>query len=474
MVSNKTAQQRQQIINEYLRIFLLEDKSNTRIANISGGERKRLCVALELLNNPAVLFVDEPTTGLDEFSATQCITLLKRLATAGRTIICSIHSPSARLFQMFDKVYVMSAGQCIYQGSVDGIVPYLQNFNLQCPITHNPADYIIEVATNFHGDYHEAMVSEIQNGKVHKWHSSGPSERNTLVTSSFDHTNLNTTKEAKNTWWSEYCIIFKRNLQQMLRDKTNMKLMVYTNIFLSTIMGIAFSQVGNHGYLGSFNYNFVVLTIVQFVFLSMAPMLSYAQEILYLRREHFNQWYRLSSYFMALVTCQFVMWTFSSVLGSTIMYFLSGQPRQLFRYLLFIGITLLTSLTGSSFGILVGSRLRLLNALFMGPNMCAIWIMFANYAVDRPHFHPLETFLMYTSFMRHSVEGLMITLFGYNRADLPCPENIVFTIEMYELKCRASTSASVENGDVFRKLSRVMGVNIKFVDLTYFARNEDR
>lgn len=87
---------------------------------------------------------------------------------------------------------------------------------------------------------------------------------------------------------------------------------------------------------------------------------SVPQEILYLRREHFNQWYRLSTYFMALVSSQFVMWSFSTLLGSTIMYYLSNQPRQVFRYFLFAGITLLTSLNGSSYGILVGSRLRLL------------------------------------------------------------------------------------------------------------------
>ncbi|XP_073845598.1 ATP-binding cassette sub-family G member 1-like [Musca autumnalis] len=453
--AGKTQQQRQEIIDEYLWIFQLEEKANSMIANISGGERKRLCVALELLNNPAVLFVDEPTTGLDEFSATQCITMLKRLATSGRTIICSIHSPSARLFQMFDKVYVLSAGQCIYQGSVGGIVPYLQNFNLQCPISHNPADYIIEVATNFHGNYHDDMVREIQNGKVCKWLSTitniSPSECYPQTTNPMNLQTSNATK--KNTWWSEYCIIFKRILQQMLRDKTNMKLMVYTNLFLSIIMGIAFSNVGNHGYLGSYNYNFVVLATVLFVFLAMTPMLSFVpQEILYLRREHFNQWYRLSTYFMALVTCQFVMWCFSSVLGATIMYWLSNQPRQLFRYLLFAGITLLTTLVGSSFGLLVGARFRLLNALFMGPNITAVWIMLANYAIDRPHFHPIEKFVMYTSFMRHTVEGFMDTLFGYNRADLPCPDKYIFcanTKPYFIMKLTGNLNANYLSSIVF-------------------------
>ncbi|XP_005176004.1 ATP-binding cassette sub-family G member 4 [Musca domestica] len=482
--AGKTLQQRQQIIDEYLKIFLLEDKANTKIANISGGERKRLCLALELLNNPAVLFVDEPTTGLDEFSATQCITLLKRLAISGRTIICSIHCPSARLFQMFDKVYVLSDGQCIYQGSVNGIVPYLKNFGLQCPITHNPADYIIEVATNFHGNYQEALVTEIQNGKVRKWlsnSSSVPNDTTSAVTTT-NQMNLKVLRNKQHTWWSEYCIILKRNLQQMLRDTTNMKLIMYTNLFLSTILGIAFSKIGNNGYLGSYNYNFVVLSTVQCVFLSMSPMLSYVpQEILYLRREHFNQWYRLSTYFMALVSSQFVMWSFSTLLGSTIMYYLSNQPRQMFRYFLFAGITLLTSLNGSSYGILVGSRLRLLNALFMGPNMVAVWVMLSNYAVDRPTLHPVESFLMYSSFMRHSVEGLMETLFGFNRADLICPEKYLFCASVkpqFVMKLSGTSNANYLSSILFLlgfyivfTLLAWLVLKCRFSSMEFLARN---
>lgn len=59
---NISQDERQCLINELLDIFLLTSKADTMISRISGGERKRLCVALELLNNPAVLFVDEPTT----------------------------------------------------------------------------------------------------------------------------------------------------------------------------------------------------------------------------------------------------------------------------------------------------------------------------------------------------------------------------------------------------------------------------
>lgn len=79
--------------------------------------------------------------GLDSSSCMQCVQLLKELTRQGRTIICTIHQPSASLFQLFDLVYILSRGHCLYQGTTGNLIPFLENRGMPCPKYHNPADY---------------------------------------------------------------------------------------------------------------------------------------------------------------------------------------------------------------------------------------------------------------------------------------------------------------------------------------------
>ena len=89
---------------------------------ISGGQRKRVNIAMELLSDPSVLFLDEPTSGLSSYDAAQVVQLLRRLADGGKTVICTIHQPSVDIFKDFDSLMMVArdkgdnAGMLVYFG----------------------------------------------------------------------------------------------------------------------------------------------------------------------------------------------------------------------------------------------------------------------------------------------------------------------------------------------------------------------
>jgi ABC-type multidrug transport system ATPase subunit len=84
------------------------------IRGVSGGERKRTSIGVELVTDPNLIFLDEPTTGLDSFTATSVIELLSELSKQGRTVISTIHQPNSDIFNSFDQLMLMAKGKIIY------------------------------------------------------------------------------------------------------------------------------------------------------------------------------------------------------------------------------------------------------------------------------------------------------------------------------------------------------------------------
>lgn len=128
----------------------LQNCQDTRVGNdikrgVSGGERKRTSIGIEMITDPSLMFLDEPTTGLDSKSALNVASLLRNLADNGRTIIATIHSPSAEILTTFHKVICLCKGQIIYDGPPEGIINHFSSIGFPAPPMTNPADHLMNI-----------------------------------------------------------------------------------------------------------------------------------------------------------------------------------------------------------------------------------------------------------------------------------------------------------------------------------------
>src|SRR3990167_8993083 len=140
----------EQKVNEVIKILGLSGCADTRVGNdeqrgISGGERKRTSIGIELITDPSLLFLDEPTTGLDSKSALDVASTLKKLAENGRTVITTIHCPSAEILSKFDNVLCLCHGEIVYFGSPAGITGHFARIGFQAPPLTNPADHLMTI-----------------------------------------------------------------------------------------------------------------------------------------------------------------------------------------------------------------------------------------------------------------------------------------------------------------------------------------
>ncbi|EFA77807.1 hypothetical protein PPL_09305 [Heterostelium album PN500] len=133
-------------VEEVIAELGLRDCANTRVGGngkrgISGGEKRRVSIGCQMLTDPSVLFLDEPTTGLDSFTAYQVTQTMVSIARQNRTVICTIHQPRSDIFKLFDQVMLLSKGQLVYIGSTSSMIEHFSRLNFKCPKMENPADY---------------------------------------------------------------------------------------------------------------------------------------------------------------------------------------------------------------------------------------------------------------------------------------------------------------------------------------------
>jgi len=119
---------------------------NALLKGLSGGQKRRLSLAIALTKGPSMIFLDEPTSGLDAASAAGITLLLRDIAKqSGAGIVCTIHQPSTTVFNRFDQVMVLTKGRVAYLGVASDLTSYLTYLNISIPLDANTADVMLDL-----------------------------------------------------------------------------------------------------------------------------------------------------------------------------------------------------------------------------------------------------------------------------------------------------------------------------------------
>nr|XP_014086513.2 ABC transporter G family member 6 [Bactrocera oleae] len=464
-------QKRERVLKILNAMGLLESL-NTRTGDLSGGQKKRLAISLEIVNNPPVLILDEPTSGLDSSTSNQCISLLKTLAMEGRTIICTIHQPSAIVFRMIDHLFAIAEGSCIYAGRTDNLVPFLAENGLHCPQSYNPCDFLMEIGTNDYGPNNKLLIEKMQNGRNTGYrlvnrsfsfsttNSTSTTNTNVPLTPveelpSRDSNTYTHTKEKQQQCCSDsrfskprksrisidtghlcksdniYATPFYRQLAILLtrtflllwRDKSLTTLRFSIHFGVALLIGFLYYDIGNDAAnaMNIFRYTFYTIMFIMFCAFS-SILTKFPLEFPIVSREHFNRWYSLRAYYIAITLADIPIQLICTSLFIFPTYYLTGQPMDVIRFALFFTIVFLTALVGQSIGLSVGSALSVHYGAILGPFFICPFLAFSGFFLQRKDSPFYLKWLFDISFLKYALDGSMLSLFGYGRGKLECKE----------------------------------------------------
>ncbi|XP_070503549.1 ATP-binding cassette sub-family G member 1-like [Chironomus tepperi] len=405
-------------IEEILQKLKITDRRDTFIRDLSGGERKRFQIAIELVDDPQILFLDEPTTNLDIVASTQCIQFLKDITKEGRTIIFTIHQPCASMLHLFDHIYALNNGNCIYQGSSENLIPFFEEIGLPCPSTYNPTDFLMEIANNDYGNHSHLLIEKIQNGSNLNYRKD--SEQNftaDIFKKSSDF------KEFSSSFFQQVYYLMYRLLLTSMRNRSLLTMRLIVHIFFGFAIGTVYQHVGNNASMIRDNYNFIMITLTAVLYTSYhSHYVTFPLEFPIVKREHFNGWYSSNAYYSSLMIFDAPIVFLCGTICITIAYLMTDQPLEINRYLVLLGFCLITSYVSQALAIVLTSLLNVQFSLLFGTYFLMPFFVFSSFSVFSRDTHPILKNLFELNFYNMAVKGAVNSVLGFNRTKLPCDE----------------------------------------------------
>jgi ATP-binding cassette subfamily G (WHITE) protein 2 (SNQ2) len=326
-------------VDKIIDLLELHDMQDALVSSLGVEQKKRLTIGVELAAKPSLLlFLDEPTSGLDSNSAYSIVRFLKKLASAGQAIVCTIHQPSSVLIQQFDMILALNpGGNTFYFGPVGengkDVVDYFAERGVQCPPSKNIAEFILETAAkptkrpdgtriNWNEEWQKSSTNQEMLNEIERIKQS----RSQAVSATNN-------KEEKYEYaapiWLQTTLLTQRLFTQYWRDPSYLYGKLFTAVVVGIFNGFTFYQLGNS--IGDMQNRmftaFLIIIIPPTIVNAVVPKF-YSNMALWQQRELPSRIYGWVAFTTAQVVAEVPISIVSAVLYWVLWYFPSGLPTD--------------------------------------------------------------------------------------------------------------------------------------------------
>lgn len=425
-------------IKQILHQLGLDSCEKVPIANCSGGQVKRVMIALQLISKPSVLLLDEPTSGLDSSSCLQCCQMLQQLSKSNSqiAIAASIHQPSARIMSNFDYLYILAiGGQCIYSGPSAELVTRLSSFGLHCPRFHSITDYAIEVSMGDHG-------SEAIERLVNYEHANKQPDKLDSIDDGISVKKI--IKHSRNQpypFFTHVWLLLYRALILISKDQFLTKLRFFAYTFIAFIIILLFGhesgvndacneppkfkELSNvqsvfSSIFGNFSLVFLSLLVIELAS-KLLTALVFPLEMSVFVKERQAGWYSCGTYFLAKCFADVPFQVLLSMIFNSLIYFQTGQILDVYRFLLYLGNMILLSIIAESIGLTLGALFvnSVQASIFVGAVVSFPSLCLSGFFLPTGSMSPLFQVLSHFNPLKYAFSTAIITLYGFDRCPSP-------------------------------------------------------
>uniref|UniRef100_A0A8C9WIN6 Broad substrate specificity ATP-binding cassette transporter ABCG2 n=1 Tax=Scleropages formosus TaxID=113540 RepID=A0A8C9WIN6_SCLFO len=431
--SSVSQKEKEKKVNELIKLLGLTKVADSKVGTqlirgISGGERKRTNIGMELIIDPSVLFLDEPTTGLDASTANSVLLLLKRMASHGRTIIMSIHQPRYSIYRLFDSLTLLVNGKQVYHGPAQSALEYFAEIGYVCEEHNNPADFFLDV---INGDstaaaltkegiriflpcrqsiedhlveeykrssYCQDTHAELERIVKGKDYSVKPKFRTITYSTSFSH---------------QFKWVLKRTFRNLMLNPQTSVAQIGVTLFLALIVGAIFFGVKDDrsGLQNRMGALFFITTNQCFGSLSAAELFITERKLFV--HEYISGYYRVSVYFLTKILSDIItLRTFPAIIFSCVAYFLIGFKATVEAFFTFMLSVALVAYTATAMTLAISADQTVVAVANIFMTISFVFMMiFSGLLVNLPSIVDWLAWFKYFSIPRYGFTALQINEF---------------------------------------------------------------